>query len=384
MKLAIITTGFYPPIEGSGARVIRMFESISENHDIHIFCVGSSPITKNDDFRDNNYYIHLINLPPKSPLFKLLLSAFTKRYLFNRMKKYGEFDAIFSYNISPWAYISLSASKRFSIPLFSDYPDLEVNRYSIIYKTITAHILKKVFRASKHIFPVSNSLKERLINVYKIKPDNISIIPNGVNTNFFNPTISKSKMKEKFCLTNSWIIGHSGALGSWVRLDVLFEAFEKLKTDYENIKLLIVGGEDSEIKKWKKISEKFGIKREVIFTGLVPYKNVPEYIASFDIGIATYSKTPNIEASSPLKIMEYMSMGKAVVADNLGSKIIENMENGILFESENIKSLENSIKMILDDQNLKRNLETNARKTALNYDWEILSKRVEEIIIKNL
>ena len=383
MKLALIS-GAYPPIGGNGARLIRMFEPLSEKHDIHIFCIGSSQINKNNDFRDGNFYIHEVNLPPIKPALKLLFSGITKSYLFERLKRFGEFDAIFLYHISPWAYLSLSASKRFSIPLFSDYPDLEVYNQNSIYKIVTTNVLKKVFRNSIHIFPVSNPLKERLINFYKILEESITVIPNGVNTEVFNPMVNGSKIKEKFGLSDSFIIGHVGALGWWVRLDVLFKAFKNLKMDYNYIKLLIVGGEDFEIKKLKKISERLGIENEVIFTGSVPYKEIPEIIASFDIGVATYSKTFNIETSSPLKIMEYMSIGKAVIADNLGSKTIKNMENGILFESEDAKGLENAIRMILDDENLKRTLEINVRKTALNYDWKRLSKRVEEIMIENL
>ena len=384
LKLALIS-GSYPPIGGSGARLIRMFEPISENHDIHIFCIGSHLINKNNDFRDGNFYIHEVILPPTKPALKLLFSGITKSYIFKRMERFGEFDAIFSYNISPWAYMSLSASKRFSIPLFSDYPDLEVYNQNIIYKTVTTNVLKKVFRNSIHIFPISNPLKDRLINFYKIPEKRITVIPNGVNTDVFNPMVNGSRIKEKFGLSDSFIIGHVGALGWWVRLDVLFEAFKKLKKDYDySMKLLIVGGKDFEIKKWGKISEKLGVENEVIFTGLVPYKEISEYIASFDIAVSTYSKTFNIETSSPLKIMEYMSIGKAVIADNLGSKTIKNMENGILFEPEDANSLENAVRMILNDENLKRKLEINARKTALNYDWKILSKRVEEIMIENL
>ncbi|KAF5431954.1 Glycosyltransferase involved in cell wall bisynthesis [Candidatus Methanophagaceae archaeon] len=382
MKIALIA-GTYPPTGGAGARLIRMFEPLSENHDIHIFATGSF-VNENTDYKDDNFYIHKVKLPLTMPIAKLVFSGITKRYLFKRMKKFGVFDAIFSYYITPWAYLSLSASKRFSIPLFSDYPDFEIYENNIVYKSVTKNILKKVFKNSLHIFPISNPLKDRLINTYKIPREKITIIPNGVDTEVFNPAIDGSKIKERFGLSDSLVIGYIGALVEWVRLDVLFVSFKKLKKDYESIKVLIVGGQDCEIEKVKLLCKKMGIDNEVIFTGYVPYSEIPDYIASFDIAVATYSKDFRISASSPLKIMEYMSMGKAVVADKLGSKTIKNTENGILFEPEDAESLENAIMMILDDSRLKRKLEINARETALKYDWKILSKKMEDIIIENV
>lgn len=382
MKLAIIL-GTYPPTAGAGARLARMFEPISENHDIHIFAIGSF-INENMDYKDDNFYIHKVKLPLTMPIAKLVFSGITKRYLFERMNRFGVFNAIFSYYITPWAYLSLSASKRFSIPLFSDYPDFEIYKNNTVYKSVTKNILKKVFKNSIHIFPISNPLKDRLINTYKIPREKITIIPNGVDTEVFNPAIDGSKIKERFGLSDSLVIGYTGALVEWVRLDVLFESFKKLKKDYESIKVLIVGGKDFEIEKLKILCKKMGIDNEVIFTGYVPYSEIPDYIAAFDIAVATYSKDFRIRASSPLKIMEYMSMGKAVVADKLGSKTIKNNENGILFEPEDAESLENAIRMILDNSRLKRKLEINARETALKYDWNSLSKKLEDIIIENV
>ena len=383
MKLAIIT-GTYPPTGGAGARLIRMFEPISENHDIHIFTIGSF-VNENTDYKADNFYIHKVKIPLTMPIAKLVFSGITKRYFFERMNMFGVFDAIFSYYDTPWAYLALSASKKKSIPLFSNYTDLETHKNNIIYKTITMNILKKTFRSSFHVFPESKFLKDRLINFYKIPKERVTVVPNGVDTEDFNPMIDGSKIKERFGLSDYFVIGYSGALMiDWIRLDVLFEAFKKLKKDYDYIKLLIVGGKKIEIEKLKILCKKMGIDNEVIFTGSVPYSEIPDYIASFDLAVATYSNVIFIRASSPLKIMEYMSMGKAVVADKIGSKTIKNKENGILFEPEDAESLENAMRMILDDSRLKRKLEINARETALKYDWKIVSKKLEDIMIENV
>lgn len=136
--------------------------------------------------------------------------------------------------------------------------------------------------------------------------------------------------------------------------------------------------------RWKTLSEKLGIKKDVIFTGFVPHEEVPEYLASFDIAVSIFSKSLLTESAVPLKVLEYMSMKKAIVADKLlGTKeLIKNMKNGILFEPENPESLSVAIRKIMENPELKSRLEREARKKALAYDWKKLSKKLENKIVK--
>lgn len=388
MKFAIITCSRYPPTLGSGARPIRLFEPMSMKHEIHIFYVGQSWITENRDFRDGKFWIHTVKLPliniPKIGFFSYKLSG---NYFVRRIKEFDDFNAIYLDGPTIWSSLALKASKKISIPLFTDYPDLEIYEHDFgvvhnISKIITVNIMKDVFSNSKHTFPMCHLLKNRLIDFYKVPEDKITIIPNGVDTGMFDPTTKSGlKIRERFKLSNSIVMGFCGALERWVRIDVLLKAFKKIKDDYKDVKLLIVG-KGSELNRWKQLSKDLGMENDVIFTGLVPYKEIPEYIASFDIAVSIFSKSLFTDVVSPLKVIEYMSMGKAVVADNLSGtrEFIKNKENGILFEPEDTKSLENAIRMILDDKNLKKKIERNARKTAVNYDWKVLSKKLEGVL----
>lgn len=387
MKIAILMPGSYP-FSGSVVlgmlRKLEIFEPMLKHHNIHIFVFGKM---RNKNFEDRGFYMHTINLPLSGiPKIGWFISRISINHLLKRLKENGSFGVIFSYYVSDInSYLVYLVSKKLLIPLFSDYNDLETHHGNAISKIIVTTVYKKIFKNSLHIFPVSHLLKDRLINFYKIPEERITVIPNGVNTDKFNPVINGSRIRKKYDLLDSLVIGYCGSLDEWVRLDILLKAVEQIRRDYKNIKLLIVGI-GSEMDKLKRLSKKLGIENEVIFTGLVPHNQVPEYIASFDIAVAVPSKSLFTDVASPLKVAEYLSMGKAVVADNLSGtrEFIKNKENGILFVPEDAKSLENAIRVILDDEILRSELEKNARKTALNYDWKILSKRMEEIMIENL
>lgn len=59
------------------------------------------------------------------------------------------------------------------------------------------------------------------------------------------------------------------------------------------------------------------------------------------------------------------------------------IERGLAVEFDE-KSLKNAIIKLRDDPKLREEFGKNARKTALNYDWKILSKRMEEIMSANI
>lgn len=396
-KLALIASGQYPPVAGAGARLIRLFGPMSKNHDIHIFSIGPH-IKEDKDFRHNTFWVHTTRLPAEMPKLEPkirwgwniswtlgpFLSNITRYYLTRRLKRTEKFDAIFSYEPNFLASLALSASEKLLIPLFCDYPDFELHSDNVAYKAVIVNMLKGIFKKSKHMFPISQPLKDRLINFYGVPKNKITIISNGVDTNMFNPNVDGSEIREKFNLSDFYVIGYCGILDRWTRLDVLFYAFKKLKKNY-NVKLLVIGT-GSEINKWKTLSKNLKIEKDVIFTGLVPYDEVPKYIASFDVAVSIFMKSFMAEAASPLKVIEYMSMGKAVVADNLqGTKdFVTDMKDGILFKVEDSKNVEIALRKILDDKRLKNKLERNARKKALCHSWQTLSKKMEKVLLNNL
>ncbi|MEM3586818.1 MAG: glycosyltransferase family 4 protein [Candidatus Hadarchaeum sp.] len=397
MKLALVSCSPYPPIGGAGARLVRLFEPISKRHEIHIFNIGPH-VRENKDFVDAFFQVHQMKLPfakisilrpevkwilTTSCSMGPLLPQMIKRHFLKRLKN-GKFDAVFSYDAGFSAPIALSISKECFLPLFSDYPDLELYSSNFLYVRVMTNMLKTVFKESRHLFSISDFLKSRLIDFYGIPENKITVVPNGVDTKMFSPAIDGSKIREKFRLSDSFVIGYCGALEKWTRVDILLKAFKKLRRVH-NVKLLIVGF-GSELDRWKMLSERLGIKKDVVFTGLVAHKEVPAYLASFDIAVSIFSKSSLAEAVFPLKVLEYMSMKKAIVADDLPGtrELVENMRNGILFEPENPDSLVVAIDKIIENSELKNRLEKEARKKALAYDWKKLSKKIEKKIAAEL
>jgi glycosyltransferase involved in cell wall biosynthesis len=94
-------------------------------------------------------------------------------------------------------------------------------------------------------------------------------------------------------------------------------------------------------------------------------------VDAMDIVIAPYPRLSFWYPSS-MKVFEYMSSQKAVLASAVGQvcEIIQDGENGFLFDPEDMDAFIAKVLRLVDDKNLRIRLARNARKTVLEkYTW---------------
>ena len=102
---------------------------------------------------------------------------------------------------------------------------------------------------------------------------------------------------------------------------------------------------------------------------------MPQYIAAADICVACFEENEVTLCKSPLKIVEYLASGKAIVASNVGE--VSNMlgESGVLTSPGDSSSLASGILKVLENNDLKNKLEQLARKRAEEeYNWTVTAE----------
>ena len=107
-------------------------------------------------------------------------------------------------------------------------------------------------------------------------------------------------------------------------------------------------------------------------------KNVGVYKNSFDIVLAPYTNKVSVFGNtgdsskymSPLKIFEYMSYKKAIIASDLAVlREVLSSKNAMLAEPENIKDWVNAINELKNQEN-RETIANNALKDFKNYTWK--------------
>ena len=126
-----------------------------------------------------------------------------------------------------------------------------------------------------------------------------------------------------------------------------------------------------------------------IFTGAVPYDQVPGLLARATVGVAPFNTAqhPALRSAgffwSPLKVYEYMAAGLPVVTADIHplNQIIRDGQEGLLFAEGDIPGLAGAIARLLDEPSAARMLGQRARaRVAERYSWARHCEELERVM----
>ncbi len=127
--------------------------------------------------------------------------------------------------------------------------------------------------------------------------------------------------------------------------------------------------------------------RNLLFHGHLIYQKIPKILKSSKFLLMPYSNKVNVNSNnldvskfmSPLKMFDYLSAGKIIIASDLKvySHILKNNFNCVLAKSNNFKDWEKKIISVIKNKKKNRKLKRNAILTAKRFTW---IKRTTKII----
>ncbi|PIT93575.1 glycosyl transferase family 1 [Candidatus Falkowbacteria bacterium CG10_big_fil_rev_8_21_14_0_10_43_11] len=235
-----------------------------------------------------------------------------------------------------------------------------------------------IWRRCRGIIVISAGLGNELIK-NKIEADKILIARDGVNLEKFNLILSKQAAREKLKLNQEKkMVLYTGHLYSWKGADLLARAAAELPADAA---VYLVGGTAEDINNFQKKYRAANL--EVV--GYRPAEEIPLWLKAADVLVLPNSAKEKISSfyTSPLKLFEYLSSGRPIVAADLPSiREVLNDDNSILVPPDDLAGLAMGIGKILNDPALAAKISTQSLRDAQQYSWD---RRVEKIIafIKN-
>jgi len=226
-------------------------------------------------------------------------------------------------------------------------------------KELAREAERRIFRETDRVIVVSRQLQEFAASC-GVPEARIHLLPNAVDPQHFVAADQGLAVRTKYQLDGKRVIGFVGSLKPWHGTETLFEAFRTLHAKTPDTHLLIVG-DGPKREALEQYAQSQGLSGAVTFTGNVAYDDVPYYIAAMDITVAPYIPQEHFYYS-PIKIFEYMVMGKPVVAGRIGQveEIIADGETGVLFEPGNIAQLAAALAKLASDRQLCCRLGENA------------------------
>jgi glycosyltransferase involved in cell wall biosynthesis len=245
-------------------------------------------------------------------------------------KQIDEFnpDVIIGFGILN-ANIAINLAKKRGIP-FIYYIIDELHRLvpQKLFQIPARIIESKNMKNANKIIAINESLRDYTIQM-GAKKEKTEVIRGGVELDFFNKIDSKIIRAEYGIKDDDIILFFMGLLYRFSGLIEVAKDLEKMNDD--KIKLLILGKGDL----WddlQDIRRKSGMERRIIMAGWKPYDEIPEYLAASDICLLPAHKNDIMMNIVPIKMYEYMAMGKPVIATELPGLIKEfGEDNGVLF-----------------------------------------------------
>ena len=231
-----------------------------------------------------------------------------------------------------------------------------------------------VWRSADFVLPVTEVLA-RDLRAAGVPSERILVVPNAIDPARFMHQADANSAKAALGLSGKLVLGFTGFVRDWHGLDAILD-WMATPAAPANMHLLLVG-EGPALPALKLQTERLKLGRRITFAGLVDRDTVAKMVAAFDIALQPKS----VEYASPLKLFEYMALGKAIVAPDQENirEVLEPGRTALLFDPAKPESLTAAIATLARDQALRARLGEGARAAieAQGYTW---SKNAERVI----
>ena len=226
--------------------------------------------------------------------------------------------------------------------------------------------IKKVLNEADKIIVLSNSWRDFFEKI--VPKEKIIVLYNAVKL----PKISLSEKNNHTC--NILFLGR---LGERKGVYDIIKVAKQLNANKKNVKIILAG--DGQIEKVRDLVKQEKLEEIIEVKGWINSKEKEILLQKADIYIL-----PSYNEGLPMSILEAMSYSLPVITTEVGGipEIIKNNENGILIKSGDIKSLEDNIIKLIEDENLRKNIGKQARKTIeTKFNLENQIEKLEELFL---
>lgn len=373
MKVCLVNS-FYPPhIGGAETYVSSLARNLEVmGHDVTVYCADSTPSA-------GMLFDGAVNVVRmKTPLrfYGTPISCFPGSFMTEG------YDIIHCNFPNPYfSIVSAAVSKLKSTPaLLTWHNDLPpVTRAASVL--VGAHdATSKIYLNVYQRIIATTSVYARTSPTLKKHRSKVKVIPNGVDTEKFNPDVDSTAVKVRYGLEGRKTLIFVGALTPWhfyKGVDVLLSAFASAQKKCDRLKLMIVGG-GSMLNHYRQLAEVTCKNGNVVFTGRVADELLPSLYAASDFAVL-----PSINSSEGfgLALLEAMASGKAVIGSNVGGvpDVIEDWKTGVLVAAGDTDALADRIRTLYADDELRIKMGATGREFALRRDWRIIAQMVSSL-----
>ena len=377
--------------DGQAVHIEEMIEALrSEGHVVQVVAPGtpdttdSAPGQKSDGQMGGDMgWVHRLKAHLPKAVYELMEFAYSYvayRKLVVAARAFKP-DVIYErYNL--FLLSGLMVKKRLGIPLL-----LEVNaplvqerlQHSggLALRQLATWAEGVAWRGADRVLPVTHVLAD-YVQSRGVPEAHIQVIPNGINRAHFAQSPGQDEAKAQLGLQDRLVLGFTGFVRDWHGVDRIVDWMATPQAP-AHTHLLVVG--DGPVRQaLEEQARRLGLANRVGFTGVIHRDQVPAHVAAFDVALQP-AVTPY---ASPLKLMEYLVLGKAIIAPSTPNlrETLTHESNALLFDESAPGSLEQALTRLCADADLRARLALGAAQTIdrLDLTWIGNARRVVVLV----
>ena len=227
-------------------------------------------------------------------------------------------------------------------------------------------LYKLILPNCDHVFVQSEQMKEDVAS-HRIRREKITAVPMGVDGKIFSDDLCKQRVGLNL---GKDAIVYLGTLIRARRIDFLVRVLSYVRKERPEAMLYLVGkGEDREdIDILEREAELLGLSEAIHITGFLPQKEALKYVKNASVCVSPFYPTPILNSTSPTKVVEYMALGRPVVAnDHPEQKKVINESGGGICVPYDERSFAEGILKILSDQEAADKMGERGRQYVLSH-----------------
>jgi phosphatidylinositol alpha-1,6-mannosyltransferase len=209
-------------------------------------------------------------------------------------------------------------------------------------------------------------------------------LPPGVDTDLFHPDVDGSELRAELGLAGRPVVVCVSRLVPRKGQDVLIRALPEIRRRVPGAALLLVsGGPDAP--RLSRLAVQAGVADDVVFTGSVPWPELPRYYAAGDVfamPCRTRRRGLDVEGLG-IVYLEASAMGLPVVAGNSGGApdAVREGETGYVVDGRSVEQVAGRVSTLLADRELAARMGAAGRAwVEAEWRWDTLAARMGELL----
>ncbi len=269
-------------------------------------------------------------------------------------------DVLHVHNPPDTLFIAGLIPRLFGKKLVFDHHDLAPELYLTKFETkggllhwLLLWLERLTCKAANRVIVVNHSYFCNDVERNGVKPEHVTIVRNAPPLSYTESIEPAAEISSRAQI----VAGYLGHIARQDGVDHMIRALHHVQADfgYDDWYAVIIGPSD-DMSPLLRLAEELGIANKVWFTGYQPETEWRRFLAGVDICFVPDPANALNDKSTMIKMMDYMSLGKPVVAYDLKENRVSGGNAVLYARASDPKDMARQFMRLVEDQDLREHL----------------------------